>query len=516
MQYDRLSKAYKELTGNYLVRVPGHYPIRRALALSERADIAKMTVGAYTIKALENAGFLIQRTGGTTPIFLGDFAFTQIDQFAKAEAVIQRGPLVKYLARTILHPDVSTQIIQRFGQSVMDRMTALISEYSGNETPEVDSLIRGLLSNAARAQTQVNFLTWMRNVSGITLLPAALNGGQLLGFAPVLKALAKAAATPRKTFALLTQYSPDLRERWSHSAASISLMQGSSNTSADSDFADALKGTLRQAAYAVKGLKDTRPGEFKRRMADVQTPFREFRDSIRWGNVFDAASAIVAYHAVRDQAPPALSDKKQDEWAVKRASDIFFQVANTNDLLRANQWQVEARRDTWKAGVLAFTSDIAKKQNLLVQSVNRGPEAAAVAAAGIALGLAWTLTIRLTADAALGEEEEKRVKNAIETPATELVSLLPAGTFASALLSGLLNPGRESGLMDSPLTGILSNFRLAFNDAFAIANEDAEFSDKIGGILWRLSKALNDITGAPFGPTAGQIRRGVINWTAEE
>ncbi len=508
MQYDRADAVYKDITGNRLVKVPDHYPRQRILDQTgnpDTIDVARMAVGEWAVQSLENSGFTIQRVNSRAPLLLSDFAETQVRAFQGTEMMIQRAQLVKYLKGTIMHPDVINQINARYGTAMVKRLAGVIAEYSGNSQPESDKIIRRAASKLAQTMTQTNPLTWLRNLSTVFRLPLALVDGSAVATSDVLAAMPKAAASMSKTMGLLLKHSPDLRHRWSHAGAAISLMPTGAAPDADSHFADAGKATIRQLLHAFKGLKT---GNFMERAGQAGRAYDATLDAIRLGNTFDGFAAAVAYHVFRAKAPTNLSPAAQDRWAARRAADAFMQTANTNDLLNATEFQTDARRNTMTALLLTFTSDIAKMQNLAYLSGKRGGKSMGVTAGAIVASVAWSTAIRYVAAAVLGDDEEKRDEEAVQSVMDELLSLLPGGVNVLAPAARFLTAGstyKGSGLLDTPLTSLVKHFEAIVGQ---IQREDTNAAE----VAYRLFRLVADPMGNPLGPISGMARRAIKNY----
>jgi len=511
MQFERADGVYKRITGNHMVKVDGHYPRKRILDKSgseDTVDIAKMSMGEWAVQSLENSGFTIKRVQDKkTPLLLEDFGSTQVRSFQGAEMMIQRAEMVKYLKATLFNPAISDAIAQRYGGSMMRRLTQVVAEYSGNSAPESDKFIRAIAAGSARSMTQVNPGTWARNLSTVYRLPLAMLDGKMLGLAAVAAAIPKALANWRSTLKTLMEHSPDLRHRWSHAGAAISMMPSGATTDVDSHFADASKATLRQLAYALKAFRNPRAAAS--RLGQVRKSWNQVLDSIKVGNAFDAFAAVVAYHALRSQAPESLSPRAGDKWAAKKAADAFMQTANTNDLLNANEWQTDAKRNTATALILTFTSDIAKMQNLLFLAIKRGGKARALALGAVTASVAWSVAIRYVLGALLGDDEDKREADAASTAVQELVSLVPAGARLSPLVEYAINPrgGQPPDILDTPLSSFGANLRGLYS---ALDREEPQ----AGEAAYRAFRLL-DVLGNPLGPAAGMARRAIKNYGDE-
>ncbi len=509
MQFDRADAVYKDITGNRLVKVIDHYPRKRILDQTgnpDTVDVARVAVGEWAVQSLENSGFTIKRVEDPkTPLLLSDFAETQVRAFQGTEMMIQRAQLVKYLKGTIMHPDVINQINARYGTAMVKRLAGVIAEYSGNSQPESDKLIRRAASKLAQTMTQTNPLTWLRNLSTVFRLPLALVDGSAVATSDVLAAMPKAAASMSKTMSLLLKHSPDLRHRWSHAGAAISLMPTGAAPDADSHFADAGKATIRQLLHAFKGIKT---GNFTERAGQAGRAYDATLDAIRLGNTFDGYAAAVAYHVFRTKAPTNLSPAAQDRWAARRAADAFMQTANTNDLLNATEFQTDARRNTMTALLLTFTSDIAKMQNLAYLSGKRGGKSMGVTAGSIVASVAWSTAIRYVAAAVLGDDEEKRDEEAVQSVMDELISLLPGGVNLWAPAFKLYTTGSTyggSGLLDTPLTSLVRHFE-------AIVRELKKDDTNTAEAAYRLFRLVADPMGNPVGPLSGMARRAIKNY----
>ena len=186
-----------------------------------------------------------------------------------------------------------------------------------------------------------------------------------------------------------------------------------------------------------------------------------------------------------------------------------MQTANTNDLLNANEWQTDAKRNTMTALMLTFTSDIAKMQNLLYLANKRGGKARALALSAVASSLAWSVAIRYVLAAALGDDEDKREADAVGTAIQELVSLLPAGSRISPLAEWAINPrGKQPpDILDTPLSSIGDNAKGLYR---ALQAEETQY----GEAAYRVFRLL-DMAGNPLGPAAGMARRAIKNYGDE-
>jgi hypothetical protein len=469
-------------------------------------DLGRMSMGEWAVQSLENAGFTIERKASKAPLLLSDFAETQVRAFQGAEMMIQRAQLVKYLKNTIAHPDVLNQIDARYGTAMARRVLGVLAEFSGNAAPESDKVMRRVASRLAQTMTQTNPLTWLRNLSTVFRLPLALVDGAPMGVGAVLAALPEAAANANKTMRLLLRLSPDLRHRWSHAGAAISLMPTGAAPDADSHFADAGKATIRQLIHAAKGLRNGRAGE---RFGQADQAYSRWLDTIKLGNVFDAFAAVVAYHVFRAKAPTNLSPAAQDRWAAARATDAFMQTANTNDLLNATEFQTDARRNTMTALLLTFTSDIAKMQNLAYLASKRGGRTMAVAAGSIAASVAWSTAIKYVASAVLGDDEDKRDEEAAVSVVEELLSLLPGGVNLLAPLARFKMKGNAyggSGLLDTPFTMLVGHIEQIGRE---MSKDDANAAE----VAYRVFRLLLDPIGNPLGPISGMARKAIKNYS---
>jgi hypothetical protein len=420
--------------------------------------------------------------------------------------MIQRAQLVKYLKGTIMHPQVLNQINARYGTAMVKRLAGVIAEYSGHTQPESDKVIRRIASKLAQTMTQVNPLTWLRNLSTVFRLPLALVDGSPIATGDVLTAMPKAAASMSKTMGLLLKHSPDLRHRWSHAGAAISLMPTGAAPDAESHFADAGKATMRQLLHAVKGLKT---GNFMERAGQARGAYDNTLDAIKLGNTFDGYAAAVAYHVFRAKAPDNLSPAAQDRWAARRAADAFAQTANTNDLLNATEFQTDARRNTMTALLLTFTSDIAKMQNLAYLSSKRGGKSMGVTAGSIVASVAWSTAIRYVAAAVLGDDEEKRDEEAVQSVMDELISLLPGGVNVLAPATRFLTAGSTyggSGMLDTPLTSLVKHLE-------AIVRQAQKDDMNVAEVVYRMFRLVADPLGNPVGPLSGMARRAIRNYS---
>lgn len=509
MQFERADGVYKRITGNHMVQVDGQYPRKRILDKSgseDTIDIAKLSMGEWTVQSLENSGFTITRVKDKkTPLLLEDFGSTQVRSFQGTEMMIQRAEMVKYLKATLFNPAISDAIAQRYGGSIMKRLTQVVAEYSGNSAPESDKFIRKIAAGSARSMTQVNPGTWARNLSTVFRLPLAMLDGKLMGPAAVAMAIPEALANWRSTLKTLMEHSPDLRHRWSHAGASISMMTTAATADVDSHFADASKATLRQLVYAAKAFRNPRAAAS--RLGQVGKGWNQILDSIKVGNAFDAFAAVVAYHAIRSKAPESLSPRAGDKWAARKAADAFLQTANTNDLLNANEWQTDAKRNTGAALILTFTSDIAKMQNLLFLARKRGRKAQALAAGAVATSMVWATLINYALASLLGDDEEKKNKDAINTMREELVSLIPGGTnLWNPIIDAMTGSGRARlSVLDTPVTSIIRHAEAMVNELRKDESDPLEMA-------YRASRLLLDPVGNPFAPISGMARRAIKNY----
>jgi len=242
----------------------------------------------------------------------------------------------------------------------------------------------------------------------------------------------------------------------------------------------------------------------------------KLNDTIQMANIFDAWGAMVVYHGVMKDAPAGLSVDEKKKWAANKATKIFLESANTNDLLNATQWQLEARDNTLVAGILSFTSDIAKKQNLLFQAVKRGNVSGAVTA--VSLSTMWSMTIQQLATALFGtrgeteeEKETKRKALMIKTAMSETMSLLPGGVVSSDAISFFYDPKAQayaSNLLTTPINGVVltaARSAVKLKDYLADRKEATawDYIDQTSNIL----TSITDLYGLPISPVVNQAKQ---------
>lgn len=496
--FDRLSEVNKRLNGVYLDKVAGYWGIKRAMKQSDNPDVGKGWE-QLVVRALHNAAMLQERTGGSAPIVIGDFGVDVLRRSESAATIVHKADLVRAIGKTALSPAIREEINARWGKTAMERLERVVIEYAGNQLPAIDQGIRGLMSNVARAKTQLNPTTWLRNISSVFMLHA------VMPYSTIAKGMG--GLMNQAAYRELMQYSPELRERWSGAGGQIAYMVPGATSHGSTGAIDASKATIRQVASAAKALAGMKGLEFRRRMQDVSKPWKEMLDALTLGNVFDAAAATVAYKGYLAEAPATLSPEDQKRWAARRATEAFLQTANTNDLLNSTGLQEEARSSTITAGLLAFTSDIAKKQNVLWIAQKRGWQARSRAVAGIAMSMAWSALIAWAFAALLGGDEDDRDKAVKGRVLDEAVSMLPGGTIIRRATS----PYGSAGILDSPLTGVITQLALAMDKVYdGISGGDA---DRTRDGLFRMFQSGSDLTGAPFGLWAGMIRRAFRGWS---
>ncbi|MCC6229861.1 MAG: hypothetical protein IT432_11610 [Phycisphaerales bacterium] len=495
--FDRLSEVNKRLNGVYLDKVAGYWGIKRAMKQSDNPDVGKGWE-QLVVRALHNAAMLQERTGGSAPIVVGDFGVDVLRRSESASTIVHKADLVRAIGKTALSPKVREEINARWGRTAMERLERVVIEYAGNQLPAIDQGLRGLMSNVARAKTQLNVQTWLRNISSVFMLQA------VMPYSTIVKGMG--GLMNHAAYRELMRYSPELRERWSGSGSQISYMVPGATSHGTTGSIDAAKATVRQIASATKALTSLNGMEFRRRAMDVSKPWKEMLDALTVGNIFDAAAATVAYKGFLAEAPATLGPEEQKRWAARRATEAFLQTANTNDLLNATALQEDARTSTITAGVLAFTSDIAKKQNVLWVANKRGVGPRARAVMGISMSTAWSVLVAWAFAAMLGGDDDDREKAARDRMFDESLSLLPGGT----LIRRATDRYGTSGVLDSPLTGVVAQLLIGSDKAYSgLANNDA---DRMRDGLFRLFQSGSDLTGAPFGLWAGMLRKAFRQW----
>lgn len=495
--FDSLSEVNKLLNGVYLDKVAGYWGVKRAMKQSDNPDVGKGWE-QLVVRALHNAAMLQERVGGSAPIVIGDFGVDVIRRSESAATIVHKADLVRTLGKTVLSPEIREQINARWGKSTIDRIERVIIEYAGNKLPAIDQGIRGLASNVARAKTQLNPGTWLRNISSVFMLQAVMRYRTVLnGMSGMFNVSA---------YRELMKYSPRLRERWSGSAGQISYMVHGATSHGTTGALDAGKATMRQIMSAGKALSQMRGLEFRRRLADVSRPWKELLDAMTIGNLFDAAGATVAYKGYLAEAPGRLDSEGKKRWAARRATAAFFQTANTNDLLNATALQEDARTSTITALMLSFTSDIAKKQNVLWVAQKRGVSATARATAAISTSMAWSVLVAYAMAAALGGDDDDRKKAVTDRAMDEAITTIPGGT----MVRKAMNWRGSSGVLDTPLGDVLTQIVSSVSRASdGMSRGDA---DRMRDGLFRLGQSASDMVGAPFGIWAGMVRKAFRQW----
>lgn len=512
MFFDDLSRINKVLNGEYLTKVPGYWGINRAIDRSTLNGVPQ-SWKEYLIPALENAGILKERTGGRAPILIGDFGVDVLRRSEAAATIAEKAELVRAVRMTLLHPDTTTAINTKLGERMVNRLNNIVADFAGRDLSQKYDIIRKLMGNWARAKTQLWIPTWLRNIGSAYLLPA------VMPVKTVLKGM-RGGFVDVPAYHAIMKHVPEARERWEGAAGATSfLLPGAGGSHTGANTLAAGKATLRQMVDAVASLRKLSRREFGRRLADVEHPWQEFLDSLTAGNVFDAAAATVAYRGYLSEAPEAWTQNRRERWAARKAWDAFVQVGNTNDVLNRTEFQQDAETSTLVASFLTFTSDIAKKQNLLVQSMHRGKKEKAAAAAGVAMSIFWGGLITAGLSKLLGDDDEEAIEAGLVRAAGETVGLLPLSTAWQGAVKKMTGKSGAQDAISSPAIEIINGGIDIFTGLLEAADDsDNQLStnEQLLRISGRAFQYANDLAGSPAGQYFGAARKAARNYGEED
>jgi hypothetical protein len=503
--FEKLSRINRILNGKRLKKVPGYFGIERAIDRTTQAGVPASWRESMT-PVLEAAGMLKDRIGGRAPIIVGDFGIDIIRRADAAATITRKAELVRTLRMVLLHPDTATAINSKYGAKMVTRLENLIADFAGNEA-NVDltttaQVVRFFKSMWSRSKTQLWIPTWFRNMGSISLLGSVMPE-------KLVAAGLKGSVLNRGTYKELMKYSPNFRERWNGNSHLTGFDTAASENDAGS-FAS-LGATLKQVSSSLAAIRSLSFGEAFRRMRDVRRPWVQFLDSLTIANYFDASAGIVAYRGFLSAAPDHLKGDAKKKWAANKAWEAFAQVSNTTDVLTRTDFQREAEQGKLVAAFLPFTSDIAKKQNLVYQTGKQSKKKLAKMLTYMAAGAVWSGLISFLWAKALGDDDEEAAKSGALRVGAEFVGLVPGQTITSPLyqrLTGIYSAAN----VNSPIGDIFNGTIDAVVRMTEAARSDTR--DVTPSMIQQAMTVLIDNTvGLPAGQYMGAFRKAIRNYS---
>jgi len=520
---EKSSGVNKRTKGYYLDLRPGYWGVKLNRQYSEGRGTPFHWKGQI-IRAQEESGFMQEIKGPSKiPILLGDFGTDLMLRARSAATVIAKAERIKLVTRTLLHPDMQTLIVEKFGISTLKRLERRMSLWSGGDMYREanESAVRSLLSFWKRGRTQMWLPSLARNaIAGVPRL------GHKLPFAGLAAAQSRVWSHPIKTLRELRGLSPILRERWS-SGGYGEFITDSFGTTGDatspiggSSLKLGASATMAQVIEAARAVKDLNRAEAYRAIGQFSKPWRAVLDSITFGNIFDAMSAMVAYEYHKANLPEGMRGKEGRKWAAKQATRDFEETANTGRTEYANDIQLDSRDSLLVANLVPFTGDTAKLQSMIAQAHHGTKTQKAKTAISIATGIMLSAAIGAAWKGLLGDDDEEMLDAAITRVKQEAVSLLPGGS----ILSNLFARGpRGTPEMQVPLVELI-------NGGLMIAKELEDAVVRIGDVPkrgkmtseekllragWRAVDLLGSASGLPTHYISA-ARRAYRNWVLGE
>lgn len=525
---DKLDDISMRYHGKRLERVPEHWSIERNRRKMDRG-VPKTWQQAW-IKHGEDAGFFKDREGGKVPIMIGDFGQDLTSRVRSEAFIISHADAVRAAEQILLHPDVTSAVASRVGSDVNTRLESLMQELSGAAADDrsmgwLYRPARSVVANVSAALTQVNPLTWARNLGGLVMLPARL------AVNPKYTAAGLKAMGTVRVGELVTD-SPIFWERYTRGSHTIFDPVRGAQQAGEAGFLRAGSATVREAAASVGNALALRGRAAVQRASGAADAWSQFREAMRWGNWFDSAAArfTLGYKLAEAQDKyPGLSADKQRAWALRQTERAFTETQNTSDPLNSSGFAAAGRRNPFVGAALSFTGDVAKKQNLIIEGVleyqetgNFKPLVRNVALVGLStllssylVAVGWGKTRQM-----LGGEEENLSKmeetrdRALWQASKELVtSLLPGGGAAGwgigLVERALKGPRRGDDFIDVPALSVAGEFvdagqRMlsAIDDMAGEVDEEkqAKAIDRFNLALSRAGKSGGTLIGAPVPP----------------
>lgn len=517
--FDGLDAVAKQNLGYHLPKIHGYFGRRRYMKKSDGYGLTAHWAQA-TAPALDNAGVLKFRTGGTIPLIFGEFGTTMLSRSESASNIVAKARIVRMVLRTLLHPRVRTEINNKLGPDVEKMLEQVVLEYAGGEAAaraerdKATAPTRIMLwasARFARSMTGFNPWTWARNLSTIPRMRVALSRREI--------AAAMRHALSPAVHADLSNRDARLRERWFGTSGIISIMLPGSSTKGGTGFKMSAKATLRELAKATKSAAKLNMANARAALRDADKAWDAMLDSLRLANLFDGAAANVAYIAYQARArKKGLTGDAAKDWAARRAADLFLRVANTNTLLHSTQNQRDARNDRlWAAGQM-FMSDTIKVQNLVVQESRRGRRAALRVLEGVLGATLISMLVNLIRGMVLGDDEERVARDVAARGASEILSLVPLGPTVWAQISDNLIRGHSLGRLrlspEVPVLRMVDDLGRAGVDiyrAVTATNQD-DLEDGLARAAMRAGQVISDLSGTGAANRVNEVVRAVRNW----
>jgi hypothetical protein len=517
--FNGLDAVAKQNLGYHLPKIHGYFGRRRYMKKSDGYGMTNHWAQA-TAPALDNAGVLKFRSGGTIPLIFGEFGTTMLSRSESASGIVAKARIVRMVLRTLMHPRVRTEINNKLGPDVEKMLEQVVLEYAGGEAAaraerdKATAPTRVMLwasSRFARAMTGYNPWTWIRNLSTIPRMRVALSRREI--------AAAMRHALSPSVHADLANRDARLRERWFGTTGIISIMLPGSSTKGGTGFKMSAKATLGELAKATKSAAKLNMANARAALRDADKAWDAMLDSLKWANLFDGAAANVAYVAYQARArKKGMTGDAAKDWAARRAADLFFRTANTNILLHSTQNQRDARNDRlWAAGQM-FMSDTIKVQNLALQQSRRGRKATLRMLEGVIGATLVSMLTNLLRGLLLGDDEERIARDVAARGTSEILSLVPLGPTIWAQISDNLIRGHSLGRLQlSPEVPVLrmvddlGKAGVEVYKALAATNEQ-DLEDSLAKAAMRLGQVASDLSGTGAANRISEIRRAVRNW----
>ena len=493
--FDAVDRVSLRLNGSHLVRQPDYMRIRRYAPGGEGAGEPR-AMRQISRRHLEDAGFLKPRTGGKSPIVLGDAMLELLSMGEAASNVAGLAEPARFAEMVLLHGDVRTQIRDVAGDSAVKRVEQIIYGLADQrDTMDTAQKIgREVISNVAASKTTMNWKTWLRQVGGVFPLWTGMEGKY---WAKGLKA------------ALDTGMEKDLEgrsgwfwNRWNGGPYSAYVGIQAIPLGADvpgSAFKDAGRATLKQLKMAALQAGRLQMGEAGADIGGAYKAFKQLRSSITVGNWFDSIPARVAYAGKLAEAKdihPDWSLERQKNWAAKESADLFKTTQNTSDWMNASGWQQDASKNAALSPFLTFQSQPAKMTNLAITAFRQGGAARAKFIGAVVMSAAWSAAV--TGGAMVGRDALNRAlhgerlnpKDADDAFnyakwqfGSEVLGIVPGMGTGINLLRRAISGGYGQSSMDTPVGDVIRSFE-----------------EGVGGLvdaIGRLDDPINPYTGRP-------------------
>lgn len=336
------------------------------------------TASQHVTAALENAGILQPRTGGSLPLVVRGFLETLIDTVDRELHIIHFAEPLRIADAVLRHPTLVQAMASRWGGSTNRNLRAFLHNSAGVNPSQMDPMVgalRRVQGNLIRAWLTLNFKTYLKQLGGLA------KAAPYLRVTDLTRGIASAS---------IGAFAPSDYERL-HSLSGYFWKRHQSSGFAR--FTQNRDDRLRSVDVAAFGQAVAAAG---RSIAagegdDALRNLGRVWDSIQFLNTIDRFMAVAVWHGFIREGQrrfPALSRQDVEKWAARRAEAVFRDTQNVSSPV--DDTLLQARNKPVASLWFPLTSDPAKSLNMLAEAKNAGDAKGFIKVlVGIGLNIGW-------------------------------------------------------------------------------------------------------------------------------